>query len=305
MPLYACLARHPTQKIFRASLTAKTGVHTMRAAFLNHVEWPQRAELRICFLKDKFNHEGELIDPLYSAEKAKFVEDVVTKNLAPLVNLSFVWNVPQAESNVRISFVPAMGAFSFLGIQCRNIAIEQPTMNLGWIDNDTDYDFPEARGTGIVVLHEFGHCLGLIHEHMRATSETSLQWNKPKVMRDLGGPPNNWSAQDCEEQIFKAYAIDSYNGSVYDRNSVMHYVFPADYFDPPALIDRVTQLSGLDKKTLRQKYPPVLVAAQVEPTVGNTTHFLTTGKIVVFLLVVAAVIAWAVLSRRRRHTARL
>lgn len=37
----------------------------------------------------------------------------------------------------------------------------QPTMSLGWIADDTILDDRE-RG---VILHEFGHVLGLLHKH--------------------------------------------------------------------------------------------------------------------------------------------
>lgn len=37
----------------------------------------------------------------------------------------------------------------------------QPTMNLGWIADDVMLEDSE-RG---VILHEFGHVLGLMHEH--------------------------------------------------------------------------------------------------------------------------------------------
>jgi len=36
----------------------------------------------------------------------------------------------------------------------------EPTMNYGWLKDDTD-DVEYRR----VVIHEFGHALGAIHEH--------------------------------------------------------------------------------------------------------------------------------------------
>ena len=35
-------------------------------------------------------------------------------------------------------------------------------MNLGWISGESDVISDEERG---VILHEFGHTLGLLHEH--------------------------------------------------------------------------------------------------------------------------------------------
>jgi hypothetical protein len=39
------------------------------------------------------------------------------------------------------------------------------------------------------VIHEFGHALGLIHEHQNPSG--GIQWNKPVVCRYYEGPPNN------------------------------------------------------------------------------------------------------------------
>jgi hypothetical protein len=39
-------------------------------------------------------------------------------------------------------------------------------------------------------VHEFGHALGLIHEHQNPNR--AIQWNRDAVINDLQGPPNNW-----------------------------------------------------------------------------------------------------------------
>ena len=47
-------------------------------------------------------------------------------------------------------------------------------MNLGWIHDSKSED--ELRS---VVLHEFGHALGAVHEH--ESPYASIPWNKEKV----------------------------------------------------------------------------------------------------------------------------
>lgn len=47
-------------------------------------------------------------------------------------------------------------------------------MNYGWLYPDTP-DQEYSR----VVLHEFGHALGAIHEHQHP--EAAIPWDKPKV----------------------------------------------------------------------------------------------------------------------------
>jgi hypothetical protein len=140
-----------------------------------------------------------------------------------------------------------------LGIQTLDGRKNEPTMNLGWIDDDEDFDNPVFKGTGIVVLHEFGHLLGMIHEHSRI--DASFEWDKDTVYKELGGPPNNWSKKDCDEQIFQAYTTSEFNGSAYDKYSMMHYFFPSKYFKKDPNLEKITKMSDIDKEWLSKKYP--------------------------------------------------
>jgi hypothetical protein len=55
-------------------------------------------------------------------------------------------------------------------------------MNLGWINDNKSED--DLRS---VILHEFGHALGAVHEH--ESPYARIQWDREKVYEDLGGPP--------------------------------------------------------------------------------------------------------------------
>lgn len=62
---------------------------------------------------------------------------------------------------VRITFDSTTGNWSALGSLANNVSPAQATMNLGWVfDTVDDQPYEEA-----VILHEFGHVLGLSHEH--------------------------------------------------------------------------------------------------------------------------------------------
>lgn len=166
-PLYACLTQHATHQ----DVVHKYGqgdVHRTfpaKAAFLKGVEWPANETIKVAFIKQPFRfNDGSTVDPEYTKAKADWVRDSVEKYITPLVNLKFEWDVPQSRSDVRIMFVKARGAWSYLGTQALSIPKSQPTMNLGWLDTGSDWDFKEAAGTAAVVIHEFGHCLGMIHE---------------------------------------------------------------------------------------------------------------------------------------------
>ena len=64
---------------------------------------------------------------------------------------------------IRISFDPSSGSWTLPGRRCEEVVnYEKATMNLSVvISTDASIAKEERR----VILHEFGHALGLIHEH--------------------------------------------------------------------------------------------------------------------------------------------
>ncbi len=128
-------------------------------------------------------------------------------------NLNFDFNnAPDAE--IRVSFDPNDGAWSWVG----TAALEQPpnvaTMNLGFTDGGTP-------------AHEFGHAIGLHHEHQNP--DGGIQWNRDEVIRALSGPPNNWSVQQIEFNVLNKYSVDQIRGTEFDPDSIMLYFFPASW----------------------------------------------------------------------------
>ncbi len=221
--------------------------------------WPNESTINIYFMKEKqLNYKNQVVNNEYTDEIGKFVINTIMKNIAPLVNLKFKWDITdpsitQENSDVRIMFIKELGAWSELGTECLKTPKYEATMNLGWIDSETDYDDIIFKGTGIVVIHEFGHMLGMIHEHSR--EDATIVWNKEFVIQKLGGPPNNWTPEDVNNQIFNTVKISQFNGSEYDPNSAMHYFFPDDFFENDPNLQKVKNLSCLDKLWINKQYP--------------------------------------------------
>ncbi len=118
-----------------------------KAALLNSTRWNTGDQIRVAFM------EG---DP----DLQNRVKAVAQQWTAPdMANLTFQF-VEQGDAEIRIGFLEGDGSWSYLGTECRDIPADETTMNYGWLTPDSDDDELQR-----VVLHEFGHALGLIHEH--------------------------------------------------------------------------------------------------------------------------------------------
>jgi hypothetical protein len=87
-------------------------------------------------------------------------------------------------------------------------------MNLGFLDGGT-------------AGHEFGHAIGLGHEHQNP--EGGIEWNEDIVIRDLKGPPNSWNEAQIRHNVLKKYTADQIRGTKFDGDSIMLYFFPAEW----------------------------------------------------------------------------
>ena len=158
-------------------------------------------------------------------------------------NLSFRFTDHPTEAHyspVRIAFRAGNGSWSYIGTDCRMASAGRPTMNFGWLD--------EA-----VVLHEFGHMLGLGHEHQNPNSP--IRWNKPQVYTDLGNAPNFWDHQTINHNIFARYAPGAVDTSPLDKDSIMLYQVPSRWTLDGFSAGFNTFISPTDTAFVRRIYP--------------------------------------------------
>ena len=128
-------------------------------------------------------------------------------------NLNFDFN-NASDAEIRISFDSNDGAWSYIGTDARFQPQNAATMNLGFTDGGTP-------------AHEFGHAIGLHHEHQNPAG--GIQWNREEVIRSLSGPPNFWSVAEIEHNVLNKYSVDQIRGTEFDPDSIMLYFFPASW----------------------------------------------------------------------------
>jgi serralysin len=204
-----------------------------RAALVKDSKWEKGATISISFL------DGT------EAQKA-LVRRFAPEWIQNLAHLQFSWQAPP-NTDIRISF-QYQGSWSVIGTTAKSIPKNQPTMNFGWLTPGVSDD--EARR---VILHEFGHALGLIHEHQNPIS--SIKWNKPAVIADLSGPPNNWDAQTIEHNMFEQYPSNEIAGTTLDWHSIMMYPIPKSWTLDGSSAGMNSDLSDTDKTFIRKQYP--------------------------------------------------
>lgn len=160
--------------------------------------------------------------------------------------LTFVFTTnPTAE--IRIAF-SRRGSWSMIGRQANDLSKADPTMNFGWLTpNSTDTEIAS------VVLHEFGHALGCIHEHQHPAG--GIPWNKQAVYDCYAGDPNYWTADQVDTNIFKAYAENqTMHTAKPDPLSIMMYPIDKRLTDGIYEVGFNTALSPGDVGFIKQAY---------------------------------------------------
>lgn len=204
-----------------------------KAALVKDSKWDSGATITIAFL------DG-------TPEQKALVKKYAVGWTNGLANLNFSW-LDGTDAMIRISF-KYKGSWSVIGTTCKSVAKGQPTMNFGWLTPGVTDE--EARR---VVLHEFGHALGLIHEHQNP--DHAIRWNEPAVIADLSGPPNNWDLPTIRHNMFEAYPQNEIAGTKLDATSIMMYPIPASWTLDGTTAGSNSDLSAKDKSFIKQQYP--------------------------------------------------
>jgi hypothetical protein len=212
-----CFDRILPEDLLRQQATTRVAGRTRAISPIGKA-WPSGSPLRVRFMGGTTAQKNTV------REQAGWWSDHA--------NLRFEFgNAPDAE--IRITFDPRDGAWSYLGTDCRRIPRDEPTMNLGFMDGGT-------------TAHEFGHAIGLAHEHQNPAG--GIEWNEEVVIRELAKSPNFWDEATVRHNVLRKYAAEQVNGTRFDPESIMLYFFPAEWTLNGIATKANHVLSALDKQ---------------------------------------------------------
>lgn len=162
--------------------------------------------------------------------------------------IEFAWTNDVNAADFRLAF-EADGYWSYIGTDCSSIAKNQHTMNLQGMGVST---FSDSEGLR-VIPHEFGHALGMPHEHSRPEIVALLDPTKTiKVFkRDQG-----WSEADIRAQVLTPIPQSSLHAfTAPDQTSIMCYWFTGECTKDGKPIVGGFDLSTLDKQLAAKMWP--------------------------------------------------
>lgn len=258
------------QMLSQQKQSAKGSTVAEAAGYSKQWLWPVGSTIKIYFMEpcprtiswdwayvsNKLMRPETDFDPLYSKlynkvdDPQQIIYTIIKERIAPLVHLKFEFTNNINESDIRILFkeesqrAVGLAHFPFEVMKMnKNNERSKPTM---WFLRD-------SIDIG-VILHEFGHQLGMIHEH----GQPNTPWNP-----ELEQKCPKFVLIQRKEQWFK---FDGYEltSQKYDPKSIMHYVMDGKIkcngeivkvFEDGQNIPRNFKLSEDDIAWLKESYP--------------------------------------------------
>src|SRR5687768_13757777 len=129
----------------------------------------------------------------------------IAKEWETLSNLKLDF-VSSGAAQIRISFAEEGFSWSTVGTDALTVPGDEPTMNYGWLEPDTD-------------LREYQRVVR--HERQSRAAVGQIAWDKASV--DAYCAQGGWSKADVDVNIFEVYGEDSANLTAVDKASIMQY----------------------------------------------------------------------------------
>ncbi|PIL35697.1 hypothetical protein GSI_02427 [Ganoderma sinense ZZ0214-1] len=161
-------------------------------------------------------------------------------------NITFDF-VESGDAEIRVNIDSSGASWSYMGTDNLCVPQTQPTMNLGWLtDASSEAEFSS------VIIHQFGHVLGCIHEHQSPTG--GISWNKEIVYAHYAATVG-WSQEDVDRNVFQVYSSTTTQYSEFDATSIMRFPIAPSLTTNGFSVEWNTQLSEMDQAFIVRAYP--------------------------------------------------
>jgi hypothetical protein len=255
------------------ALASVSDADTARGVYLASTVWPPRyRKLKVCFFGG-------------TDEARKLIADEAMDWMRKDIGISLDFgeqgsrtcgNDNDTKMHVRVGF-DERGYWSALGQESVDDGFfpqNTKSMNLQGFENTTaETRTPEFYRK---VHHEFGHALGLGHEHQNPKSGCEEEYNWVRIYQLLGGDPNYWPKRQIDSNI-RQYRYDDTVASDFNTGSVMIYQFPPEFYksgiQAKCYIEKLnSEISEGDLAELASMYP-INDSARVEKFEKSKANF--------------------------------
>jgi len=207
-------------------------------AFYQNYRWTPGMTLNVLFL------DGDDVPEEVYARAVELVRDAWEANCSLKFRFFYGEPDPNITYHIRATFLVDKGYNSYIGTASQS---QNPSMNLSRL-HKKPLDGPEFRR---VVVHEFGHALGTMHEHQNPN--VNINWDHEAVYADMARSPNFWDRDRTAYNYFRTNTSDL--ASPFDSKSVMLYSIKASWTTDGFSVPYLPDASVLDKEWIRRAYP--------------------------------------------------
>lgn len=233
-PIKMCAAQNFPANNINAFLPVRTALKKEGAVAVFSVpsKWPNGSNLKVGFMDDDYGLKSKVMSK--------------ASQWSNYANITFSES-SVADADIRVSF-RGSGYWSVIGTAAKRVPKNEQTLNLQFWSGVPDTEVQR------VTLHEFGHALGLLHEHESPLAQ--IPWDKDAVYKYYTGPPNCWSRSEVDSQVLEREKPGpDIAMTAFDKNSIMCYPVSDDLTVGHFEIGWNTQLSDTDKAFIAKIYP--------------------------------------------------